>query len=164
MKRNVWFSGVALLLTACLLTCCMTTTTWREIRKDPDKYMRQDGVAIKGRVDSVYLAPQGDTGKLVVRDCNGDSGRVEFRDRRGVRSMADKVVVSGKVHEARRDTRATALQALLLSRGWRACKTEGAPLPTDVERECTFRGLRSCSAMKPGARAGEGTKGGDGRR
>jgi len=104
MKRNIWFNGVALLLTACLLTSCTTTTTWREIRKDPDKYMRQDRVAIKGQVDSVYLAPQGDTGKLVVRDSNGDSGRVEFRDRRAVRGMGDKVVVSGKVQEARRDT------------------------------------------------------------
>jgi hypothetical protein len=55
MKRNIWVTGVALLLTASLLTSCTTTATWREIRKHPAKYAKRGQVAIEGEVVAEYL-------------------------------------------------------------------------------------------------------------
>jgi hypothetical protein len=102
MKRNIWVTGVALLLTACLLSSCTHTVTWRDIKKDPVRYMNEEKVTIKGQVDAVSLDTKGERGELIVRTGDGETGRVEFPGRNGVRSRGDKVIVTGKIQQAQR--------------------------------------------------------------
>jgi len=121
MKKNIWLTGVALLLTACLLTSCTHTVAWRDIRKDPGRYMNEEKVTIKGQVDAVSLDTKGERGQLIVRTGDGETGRVEFPGRNGVRSRGDKVIVTGKIHQAQRDTSAEyymVLDKLKDATGW----------------------------------------------
>ncbi len=97
-------SMMALLVCVAYLACsCTPTTTWRQIRSNPQKYAR-DQVCMKGRVERVEWNTQEKHGDLIVRDRNRDTGPVRFYVKKDWRGPGMKVVVVGNVRQEQQDT------------------------------------------------------------
>lgn len=74
MKTKLYFKGVAVLSIACLMSSCAHYVTWQDIRGNPEKYVQQVNISMKGRIRSVGWNTQEDHGELTLRDPNGDTG------------------------------------------------------------------------------------------
>ena len=103
MKSKVYVSAALLVCVAYIACSCTPTTTWRQIRSDPQKYVAEE-VCIKGRVERVDWNSRENQGDIILRDRNHDTGPVRFCVMEEWRGPGERIAVLGKVQQEQRET------------------------------------------------------------
>ncbi len=103
MKSRSCSTMISLVCVACIACSCMPTTTWRQIRSDPQKYVTEQ-VSVKGEVSGQSWNWSKRNGVVILRDRNGDSGRLELPWGKGLPGIGSRITARGKVHVTQNDT------------------------------------------------------------
>lgn len=103
MKTKVYLTAALLVCVACIACSCTPTTTWRQIRNNPLRYVQEE-VCIKGRVERVDWNSRENQGDIILRDRNHDTGPVRFCVEKEWRGPGERIAVLGKVQQEQRET------------------------------------------------------------
>jgi len=103
MKTKMYLMAACLVCVAYLACSCTPTTTWRQIRSNPQKYVAEE-VCIKGRVERVDWNSRENQGDIILRDRNHDTGPVRFCVMDEWRGPGERIAVLGKVQQEQRET------------------------------------------------------------
>ena len=112
MKTKMYLTAAFLVCVAYIACSCTPTTTWRQIRSNPQKYAQEE-VCIKGHVQRVDWNSRENQGDIILRDRNHDIGPVRFCVMEEWRGPGERIAVLGKVQQEQRET---GLQTYVLAR------------------------------------------------
>ena len=102
MKTKRYLTTALLVCMAYLASSCTPTTTWRDIRSHPQRYVAEE-VSIKGEISGQAWNWSNRNGVLILRDRNGDSGRVELPKGKALPGIGSTIAARGKVHVTQND-------------------------------------------------------------
>lgn len=103
MKTKIHLMTAFLVCVAYIACSCTPTTSWRQIRRNPEKYVQQE-VCIKGRVERVDWNSRKSQGDIILRDRNHETGPVRFCERNEWRGPGERIAVLGRVQQEQQET------------------------------------------------------------